>query len=232
MKLGIFTDSHFSSAVLTCGNRYNSEALERISIALNFFSNQKCDIIICLGDLIDKEAKHSKEIENLKKISELFSKCEIPIYVVMGNHDAFAFDVDEFYDVLGEKYRPHNLYNESCNLIFLDACYFKNGNHYKPGDSDWTDTFLKDIDTLEKILSETVGDTHIFIHQNIDSSILENHRISNDASVRSILEKSGKVKTVFQGHYHSGNKSELNGIKYITFSALCENKDAYYIVDI
>ena len=30
MKIGIFTDSHFSSAEVTCGNRYNSRSLEKI----------------------------------------------------------------------------------------------------------------------------------------------------------------------------------------------------------
>lgn len=232
MRLGVFTDSHYSSAEITCGKRYNREAFNRISNALSFFCVQKCDVIICLGDLIDKEIEHSKEVENLKRISDLFSKCEIPIYVLMGNHDAFAFNVDEFYDILGTKCRPINLYNESCNLIFLDACYFKNGKHYKPGDSDWTDTFLKDIDALEKTIKEASGDTHIFIHQNIDPSVLENHRIFNDVCVRSIFENSGKVKTVFQGHYHPGKNSELNGIKYMTFPALCENENAYYIIGV
>ena len=232
MKLGIFTDSHFSSAELSCGNRYNSDALNRISNALRFFSAQKCDTIICLGDLIDKESEHSKEVENLRKLSELFSTCEIPIYVLMGNHDAFAFDVDEFYNVLGEKYRPNNLYGSSCNLIFSDACCFKNGKHYKPGDSDWTDTFLKDTDVLQMSLNKASGDTYIFVHQNIDSSIREDHRIYNDVYVRSILEKSDKVKTVFQGHYHAGKNSEINGIKYITFPALCEDKNAYFTVEV
>ena len=232
MKLGIFTDSHFSSAELSCGNRYNSEALNRISVALDCFNQQNCDMIICLGDLTDTETEHKREVENLKKLSELFSKCDIPIYVLMGNHDAFAFNVDEFYDVLGEKHRPHNLYAESCNLIFLDACYFENGNHYKRGDSDWTDTFLKDTEALQTSLNKASGNTYIFVHQNIDSSIREDHRISNDVYVRSILERSGKVKTVFQGHYHPGNDSELNGIKYTTFPALCENEAAYYMVEI
>ena len=31
MKLGIFTDSHYSSSELTCGCRYNSRSLEKIN---------------------------------------------------------------------------------------------------------------------------------------------------------------------------------------------------------
>ena len=34
MKLGIFTDSHYSSQEVTCGNRYNSRSLEKIRKAM------------------------------------------------------------------------------------------------------------------------------------------------------------------------------------------------------
>ena len=232
MRIGLFSDSHYSSAAVTCGNRYNSKGLERISKALQYFSAEKCDVIICLGDLIDKEAEHDKEIKHLKQISKLFSKTKIQIYALMGNHDAFAFGVEEFYSILGERFRPKNVFQENANLVFLDACYFKNGKHYQPGDSDWTDTFLPSTETLEKTLTKARGDVCIFIHQNIDPAIMDNHRLSNDKEIRDILEKSKKVKTVFQGHYHKGNASELNGISYLTLRALCEYEDAYTVIDI
>lgn len=85
MKIGIFTDPHFSSADRTCGKRCNSKALERIDNALQYFLDEKCDMIICLGDLIDRDATHAKEIENLNKVSDAFSSCAVPIYAVMGN---------------------------------------------------------------------------------------------------------------------------------------------------
>ena len=49
--------------------------------------------------------------------------------------------------------------------------------------------------------------------------------------MREIFEKSGKVKSVFQGHYHKGAENETGGIKYITLKAMCENEKAYYIID-
>lgn len=54
----------------------------------------------------------------------------------------------------------------------------------------------------------------------------------NDEDVRSILEKSEKVKIAFQGHYHPGSNFAVNGIEYVTLPALCENKNAYYLVTI
>lgn len=232
MKLGIFTDSHYSSAEVNCGNRYNNRSLTKINEAFKYFRKEKCDLVICLGDLIDTEEEHSKEVANLKEISRDLSNFNLKTYILMGNHDAFAFTVDEFYDILGEQYRPENIYGKNNNLIFIDACYFKSGIHYMPGDSDWTDTFYPETDKLGELLSNITGDTYIFMHQNIDPTIRPDHRLYNDSTVREILEKSNKVKKVFQGHYHPGNTSELNGIGYEAYPAMCEKENAYYIIEL
>ena len=232
MKLGIFTDPHYSSAKVTCSNRYNSKSLEKITNGLKYFKEQNCDLVICLGDLIDKENNHAKEIENLKAVSNVFALYNTPIFIVMGNHDAFTFSAEEFYNVLGAQYRPQNIISNSNNLIFLDTCYFKNGNHYKPGNSDWTDTFLPDTESLKNQIAALSGDTYIFMHQNIDPSIHESHRLFNDKEIRNILENSGKVKTVFQGHFHEGSSNEIRGIKYVTYPAVCSNDNAFFVIEI
>ena len=233
MKLGIFTDSHYSSAELTCGKRYNSKSLVKIREAMAYFVKNNVDVIICLGDLIDHEISHEAETENLKKISEVFKEYKTPIYAVVGNHDGFAFEREEFYSVLGEEYRPpESLETQGKMLIFTDTCYFKSGEHYKPGDTDWTDTFLPDTTRLERILSEGTGDAYLFMHHNIDPEIQQDHRVFNDAEIREILEKSGRVKTVFQGHFHGGHTSVHGGINYVTFPAMCENDKAYFIIKI
>lgn len=232
MKLGIFTDPHYSSAKVTCSNRYNSKSLDKITSGLIYFKKQNCNLIICLGDLIDKENNHEKEIENLQAVSNVFALCDIPIFVVMGNHDAFTFNKEEFYNILGTQYHPQNITIDNNNLIFLDTCYFKNGKHYTPGDSDWTDTFLPNAQSLKNQLESLYGNTYIFMHQNIDPAIHESHRLSNDITVRAILEKSGKVKSVFQGHFHQGGSNEIGGIKYITYPAVCSYDNAFYIIEI
>lgn len=230
MKIGLFTDSHYSSVEVPGCIRQHTKSLRKIGEAFEAFSAEKCDMVICLGDLIDQEKDHEKEIENLKKISDVFSKYNLEIRVVMGNHDAFAFEVDEFYSILGEQYRPKNIYNDLKNIIFIDACYFKTGIHYARGDSDWTDTFYPKTAELEEILSKLNGEAYIFMHQDIDPEIEDELRLSNDGVIRKILEKSNKVKIVFQGHNHPGCRNELNGIQYITCRAMCEYEDGYYSI--
>ena len=55
MKIGLFADAHYSSQEITCGKRYNSLSLEKIRQAYRFFAEKDCDLIVCLGDLIDRE---------------------------------------------------------------------------------------------------------------------------------------------------------------------------------
>ena len=231
MKLGLFTDSHYSSQEITCSVRYNSKSLEKIKAAYSFFEKEKCDLIICLGDLIDHEEAHEKEIENLKKVADIINNSPLKSICIMGNHDAFAFTKEEFYKILGGC-EPVDITANGKNLVFLDACFFKNGNRYMPGDDAWYDTFLPDAELLKKTLDSLSGDTYIFMHQNVDEEIDINHRLFNSSRVCEIIENCGKVKTVFQGHYHLGNKSVKNGINYVTLPAMCQFDDAVFVVEI
>ena len=72
MKLGIFTDPHYSSAELTCGRRYNSRSLAKIQAALARFAAERFDLVVCLGDLIDREPTHEAEATNLAALARVF----------------------------------------------------------------------------------------------------------------------------------------------------------------
>lgn len=231
MKLGIFTDSHYCSAESTYIGRYNNKSLVKIKQAMEHFADENCDAVICLGDLTDFEDTHEEEVVRLKEIAEVINSYPMKKIVLQGNHDAFAFEEKEFYDILGDC-KPEIYHYEKGTLVFLDACYFKSGIRYQPGDSEWKDTYYPFEKELESILSEIKGDTYIFLHQILDPSVCENHRLFNDVKIRKILENSKKVKKVFQGHYHPGNKNIVNGIEYVTFPAMCEKDDAYFILEI
>lgn len=231
MKIGIFTDSHYSSQEITCGDRYNSRSLDKIRKAYACFEEQSCELVIILGDITDKEENHEKELANLKEISSVISDSGIKTVCVMGNHDGFAYDEDEFYGVL-EGCKPQNMTVSGVNLVFIDACHRSDGKHYTPGDSDWTDTFYPYTEELAKYLRTVKGDTYVFMHQNIDENIREDHRVHNASEIREILERSGKVRGVYQGHYHYGHMSLINGIEYVTLRAMCCFEDVYMIVDV
>ena len=232
MKIGLFTDSHYSSAPLTCGNRFNNQSLRKIQEAMNVFVQEQCELVVILGDITDTEASRELEVQNLRQIAAVLDTSGLDVVCIMGNHDAFVFTPEEFYGLLGGKYRPRTIQRDGVNLIFLDACYFHTGVHYAPGNSDWTDTFYPHTDALQDILSSLAGEIYVFMHQNIDPEIREDHCLCNAAQIRSILEASGNVKAVYQGHYHWGHENHCNGISYITLPAMCQNEKAYRIIQV
>lgn len=231
MKIGFFTDSHYSSQEITCGNRYNSQSLRKIREAYRAFEQAQCDLVICLGDLIDKEVSHELEVENLKKVAEVIHGSFVKTFCVMGNHDAFALTPDEFYGIL-VGCKPKTIEKDGKKLLFLDACYFKSGQHYQPGDTDWTDTFYPYLEALQTQLTDAEEEIYIFLHQNIDPNIQRNHCLFNMEQINTLLSQSGKVKTVYQGHYHKGYESSHNGIRYKAFPAMCEREGVYFIEEI
>lgn len=231
MKIGIFTDSHYSSQTLTCGVRYNSRSLEKIRQAYTFFAEQNCELVVCLGDLIDREQEHKKEVDNLKAVAQVIHNSPIPTICLMGNHDAFAFTQEEFYNLL-PSCQPYDKDLDGKSLVFLDACYFQNGDHYRPGDSDWTNTFFPHTEQLKKRLEKACESVYIFIHQNLDTTISSDHCLHNAEEINALLKACGKVKAVFQGHYHAGNHSDKEGIPYVTFPAMCQNENAWFLEEI
>lgn len=232
MKLGLFADPHYSSAEVTCKNRYNSRSLQKMKDACARFEREKCDLIICLGDLTDSEPTHEEELATLKLISEVLRHCSVPVAVLMGNHDAFTFTREEFYRILGEQFRPVDRSSDGKTLIFADCCYCSSGKPYMPKDTDWTDSFLPNADAFQARIDEADGDVYVFSHQNLDPTVECHHIISNAEEIRDILESSGKVKAVYQGHYHPGSETRIGGIRYVTLPALCTYENAVYTVEI
>lgn len=117
-------------------------------------------------------------------------------------------------------------------LIFLDTCYFKSGRHYAPGDSDWTDCYYPYVKELEEKLTRAESDVYIFMHHNADVAVREDHRLANAEELMRCINQSGKVKAVFQGHYHGGQDSVYEGIPYITLPAMCQVDEGFFVYEI
>jgi predicted phosphodiesterase len=231
MKLGIFTDSHYSSRKITCERRQNDQSLRKIREAYAHFEKEGCDLIVCLGDLIDTETTVEQEKENLAAIAAVMKGSHIPTVCLMGNHDAFVLTPSEFYQIL--RIPPiHDMYLHGVRLIFLDACYFRNGQHYAPGDTDWTNTFYPDEEALVAKLNDSTEDTYLFIHQSIHPDIDPLHRVANADTLFDAINQSGSVKAVFQGHYHPGHFCESHNVRYITLPAMCENENSFFVFDL
>jgi len=106
--------------------------------------------------------------------------------------------------------------------VVLDANYKSDGSHYDHGNFDWTDANIppEELTWLKQELAEAPNFVIVFIHQLLDG--IGPVYVNNAADVRQILQASGKVLAVFQGHHHSGSYSNIAGIHYYTLKAMVE----------
>lgn len=232
MKIGLFADPHYSSQELTCGNRRNNLSLGKMRAALEQFAAAGCDRVICLGDLTDTEDTKVQEEANMRAIAALFAEFSMPITVIMGNHDAYVFTPEEFYALLGGC-EPAPIHGEGVHLLFLDLNYTADGVRYTPHGFHWDDVGLPDPTALQKQLAALDGDVYLFMHQNIDPAIpAADHRLANADAVCDVIEQSGKVKAVYQGHYHWGNQFRRGGVDYVTLPAMAVYDDTSIIIEV
>jgi 3',5'-cyclic AMP phosphodiesterase CpdA len=74
----------------------------------------------------------------------------------------------------------------------------------------------------------------IFIHQLLDGK--GDPYVNNAEDIRNILQASGKVLVVFQGHKHQGDYSNIRGIHYYTLKAMVDGSgpenNSYATVDV
>jgi alkaline phosphatase len=74
----------------------------------------------------------------------------------------------------------------------------------------------------------------VFAHQRLD--VENNHGVKNAKAVRKVLEDSGKVLAVFQGHSHQNDYKEIAGIHYCVLKAMVEGSglenNGYSLMDL
>ena len=230
MKIGLFSDAHYSSQELTCGRRRNRLSLGKLRDAYAFFAEQQCGLCISLGDLIDKNDSHAVDVRHLEEVRDVVASSGIKTVCIMGNHDAFTFRKDEYYRILGGC-EPADRTVDGVRLLFLDTCYFHNGERYTPAGGDWTDCFLPDETAFCARLCACETPALVFLHHNIDPAVPENHRLFNAGALFEAIRGSRNVITVFQGHFHPGMRSRYENVRYVTLPAVCENDNAFFIYD-
>ncbi|HAN20507.1 MAG: hypothetical protein A2Y15_00025 [Clostridiales bacterium GWF2_36_10] len=232
MKIGLFTDSHYCTKEIKCNTRRPLLSYSKLDEAINVFKVNNVELIICLGDLIDTDDEEN-DIGNLIEISSLLNKSGIECLCCMGNHDAFLFDKSSFEKFTGLKTAPLSVVKNGKRLILLDANYDSSQLKYSREKTDWIDSNIPDyeVEWLKSTLSDCLEkEIFIYVHQNLDPAVESHHIIKNAAEIREILANDGRVRAVYQGHFHHGGENTIDNIKYVTLKAMCEGTENYFMI--
>jgi len=233
VKIGLITDLHYADRLPPPGsNRYYRESLGKLAECIDVMNEHKVDFLIELGDFKDQDdpPDEHKTLGYLETIENEFRRFEGPYYHVLGNHDHDSLSKQQFLNgIVNPGFaKALNYYSfdfRGFHFIVLDANYTSDGDPYDHGQFDWKDAYIpaEQINWLEKELTQNRIPTVVFIHHRLDcDTSIHEYGPVNAEIIRDMLEKSGNVMLVVQGHYHEGDCRNINNIIYYTLKAAVE----------
>lgn len=221
LRIGLVTDLHHADKP-PAGSRHYRETLRKLAEAAEAFQKQPPAFVVELGDLIDAADSVETEQRYLATVNQAFSAVSRDRHYVLGNHCVDTLTKEEFLGGVEQAQSYYSFDRGGWHFVVLDACFRSDGQPYGRKNSVWTDANIPpaELEWLRGDLQGTSLPTIVFAHQRLDVS--NHHGVKNGPQVRQILESSGKVRAVFQGHSHQNDYYEIAGIHYTTLVAMIE----------
>lgn len=225
LRVGLVTDLHYADKA-SRGSRHYRQTLSKLDEAAGKFEKGNLSFLVELGDFIDAADSVETEQRYLKTINEKFSKICSERHYVLGNHCVDTLKKEEFLSEVEQAKSYYSFDRDGFHFVILDSCFRSDGTPYQRKNFKWTDANIPpaELAWLAADLKANTKPTIVFAHQRLDVS--NNHGVKNNAAVRKILESSGNVLAVFQGHSHKNDLKEINGIHYCTLVAMVEGSGA------
>ena len=226
VRFGFITDCHYAAHIVPAAGdlREYGKGLDKMRAFAAAMRRLKPDFVVEGGDFKDLGRTPEESLVYLRDMERAFASAGLPRYHVLGNHDHDNLSKDEFLSVVGNEGQPqakayYAFEKNGIRFVVLDACYRPDGAAYCRGDFFWKDALLPDeqVAFLKDELASATGPVVPIVHQQLDAE--DETCIRNAVEVRRILEASGKVRLVIQGHLHEGSFREVNGIGYFTGAA-------------
>ncbi len=235
VRVGLVTDLHYADKP-TRGSRNYRDTLGKLAEAARRFNSDKPDLVVELGDFIDAADSVETEQDYLQQVSEVFSSIAAPKHYVLGNHCVDTLTKAEFLGGVGKRESFYSFDVGGFHFFVLDACFRKDSQPYGRKNSQWNDANIpaQELDWLQSDLKANEKPVIVFAHQRLDNGGA--HEVKNAADVRKLLESSGRVRAVFQGHSHKNDHQEIAGIHYCTLVAMVEgagpDSSGYSLMDV
>lgn len=225
LKVGLVTDLHYADKP-SSGSRHYRESLNKLSEAGEHFKMHQSEFVVELGDFIDAADSVDTELGYLKRINRDFSAICSKRHYVLGNHCVHTLTKQEFLNGVEQEKSYYSFDSGDFHFVVLDSCFRSDGQPYGRKNFVWTDPNIPaaELEWLRDDLKQTKKKTVVFAHQRLDVS--NHHGVKNAKDVRKVLQESGKVLAVFQGHSHSNDHNDIGGIHYCTLVAMVEGSGA------
>lgn len=184
------------------------------------------DLIINLGDVIEDESA-AQDRERYARFVSLLREAGKPVLHVAGNHDTINLSCAELCELWGtESDVTYSRDVDGVHFAVLRTIEHRDERIELPEEQ---------IRWLEQDLAATSLPSIVLMHHPASEMRLEGNRwfekrphlcrVVERRAIRHVIQQSGKVLAVFNGHVHWNHLDIIAGIPYVTLQSLIENLD-------
>jgi predicted phosphodiesterase len=229
MRIAFVTDVHFGPEAWFDGKlrklSHRAEPLTR-DFVRSMNEIERPDLVVNLGDVIEDENRELDR-ERYGRFVEVLSELEAPVLHVAGNHDSVNLTEDDLRALWRHEGPLHYSRDfDEVHVAVLHSIEHKDvAVHLPEAQLDW----------LAADLARAKKPALVFVHHPLSEMELEGNRwfaraphicrVAERRAARRVIEQSGKVACVFNGHVHWNHLDVIAGIPYVTVQSLIENLD-------
>lgn len=229
LTIGFVTDLHFGPAAYHDGKlrklTHHAPELTRGAVrAMN--ETFRPDLLVNLGDDIEDESREA-DLARYTECQDILRTAKAELVNVAGNHDTIHLTRDD----LARVWRHdgplfYALDRGGFHLVVLHTLERKDLEVRIPhAQLEWLAADLARTNLPVIVLMH-----HSASEQDLDDSfwfkgLAHLALVKERAELRRILQESGKVRAVFNGHVHRNHLDVIAGIPYVTIQSLIENLD-------
>jgi Icc protein len=229
MRFALISDEHLGPLALLKGKlrklTHLSEQLTR-GFVERMRDEFKPDVVINLGDVLEDESAEADRARYAGFVAML-REIGCPVLHVAGNHDTINLTPDELHQMWGNV--PDVVYSQDHAGVHFAV--LRTVEHRR----ERIELPQAQIDWLRQDLASTELPCIVLMHHPASEMRLEGNRwfegrphicrVVERVAFRQVIEQSGKVLAVFNGHMHWNHLDLIAGIPYITLQSLSENLD-------
>ena len=229
MRFALITDVHFGPRGYHGGKlRKLTERAPELTARFVERMNavERPALVVNLGDVIQDESR-ARDLENYGEFVRIMSGLDARVVHVAGNHDQVNLSTDDLRRLWGHSGELHYSFDFG-GVHFLVLCT-----------EEIKDTAVhlaaEQIEFARRDLAATKLPSIVLMHHPASEQRVEGNRwferaphlcrVVERGALRRVLEESGRVLAVFNGHVHWNHLDVISGIPYITLQSLIENLD-------
>jgi 3',5'-cyclic AMP phosphodiesterase CpdA len=229
MRFALITDVHFGPRAFHEGKlrKLTDRAGELTARFVERMNGEaRPELVFNLGDVIE-DADRERDLEEYGKFTELLSGLDARVQHVAGNHDQINLSDDDLCRLWGHTGRLFYSFDfGGVHFVVLSTQELKDTKVYLPEEQ---------LTFLESDLAASATPSIVLMHHPVSEQRVQGNRwferaphlcrVAERGADRRVIEASGKVVAVFNGHVHWNHLDVIRGIPYITLQSLTENLD-------